>query len=171
MSIVPECIMVLGVVAEEAGVVEAQDEYQDHAQHQDHDQAAQVQRSPKPITAQRWLHQWQLTCGGSRARPGRACTWTTCTPPRPPRPPPPPHRAPRNLRHKRGGAWHTVIWLYSPWITLHHILFSTNDWGSVSRGLTFFWKYLQKIECNDGNLILRQLKNMNCCNASSPKKS
>ena len=44
--------MVLGVVAEEAGVEEAQDEYQDHAQHQDHDQAAQVQRSPKPITAQ-----------------------------------------------------------------------------------------------------------------------
>ena len=49
--------MVLGVVAEEAGVEEAQDEYQDHAQHQDHDQAAQVQRSPKPITAQHCLHQ------------------------------------------------------------------------------------------------------------------
>ena len=61
MSIVPECIMVLGVVAEEAGVEEAQDEYQDHAQHQDHDQAAQVQRSPKPITAQHCLHQSQLT--------------------------------------------------------------------------------------------------------------
>ena len=47
--------MVLGVVAEEAGVEEAQDEYQDHAQHQDHDQAAQVQRSPKPITAQHFI--------------------------------------------------------------------------------------------------------------------
>ena len=57
--------MVLGVVAEEAGVEEAQDEYQDHAQHQDHDQAAQVQRSPKPITAQHCLHQSQLSVGST----------------------------------------------------------------------------------------------------------